>query len=451
MFEQLAKRGAALRRYRTEPYAQERERFLNHLWDCGYSLRRLRIINWRLLDIASRVDLSERTLYRREQLGEFAEAWTQQTRQPRMRPKTVQVKKAEFVFVAERWLRFLQRLDESAARQPFTEHLEQFLTHLKNDRGFSAVTIHNRRRSLGRFLAWLHGRGTPVCDVGPVDINDYLANCAACGWKRTTVSFHVQSLRSFFRYAGIQGWCPDLSKIIDAPRLYTHESLPQGPSWDDVKRLIASEHGDSPVQIRNRAVLLLFAVYGFRLGEVQRMKLEDLDWERERILLHRPKLRKTHEYPLTQITGEAILRYLKEIRPRSRYRELFLSLRQPYRPISQSSLSTMVRVRMLRLGFAARRFGPHSLRHACATHLLAEGFSLKQIGDHLGHVSAAATRIYAKVDVKGLREVASLEMPELFQHVGRCERSETPLAARGSLAGLRDVARWSLGGLYEIG
>lgn len=447
MFERLAKRGAALRRYRTEPYAQERERFLIRLWNAGYSLRRLQIINWRLLDIAARVDLSGCTLYRREQLDEIAEAWAQQTCQPAARSKTVQTKKAEFVFVAGSWLRFLQRLDESERRQPFMEHLEQFLAHLKNDRGFSDATVHNRRRSLGRFLVWLHDRGTPVGDVGPADINDYLANCAACGWSRTTISFHVQSLRSFFRYAGAQGWCPDLSKIIDAPRLYTHESLPQGPSWDDVKRLIASERGDSPVQIRNRAILLLFAVYGFRLGEVQRMKLDDLDWERERILLHRPKLRKTHEYPLTQITGEAILRYLKEVRPRSCRRELFLSLRQPHRPISQNGLSTMVRVRMLGLGFTTRRFGPHSLRHACATHLLAKGFSLKQIGDHLGHVSAAATRIYAKVDLTGLRAVASLEMAELIQHVGRCERSETPLAARGSLAGLRAVAHGSLGGL----
>lgn len=54
--------------------------------------------------------------------------------------------------------------------------------------------------------------------------------------------------------------------------------------------------------------------------------------------------------------------------------------------------------------------GPHSLRHACAGHLVAEGFSLKEVGDHLGHRSAFATRTYAKVDLVGLREVGNFDL-----------------------------------------
>ena len=62
------------------------------------------------------------------------------------------------------------------------------------------------------------------------------------------------------------------------------------------------------------------------------------------------------------------------------------------------------------LGIHVPRRGPHSLRHACAGRLVAEGFSLKEIGDHLGHRSAYATRIYAKVDLVGLREVANFDL-----------------------------------------
>jgi len=58
--------------------------------------------------------------------------------------------------------------------------------------------------------------------------------------------------------------------------------------------------------------------------------------------------------------------------------------------------------------------GPHTLRHACAMHLVAEGLSLKEIGDHLGHRSTAATRVYAKVDLVGLREVAAFDLGELL-------------------------------------
>lgn len=73
----------------------------------------------------------------------------------------------------------------------------------------------------------------------------------------------------------------------------------------------------------------------------------------------------------------------------------------------------MVAHRMKRLGIEAARRGPHALRHACAGHLLARGLSLKEIGDHLGHRSPDSTRIYAKVDLHGLREVAVLDLGEL--------------------------------------
>lgn len=60
------------------------------------------------------------------------------------------------------------------------------------------------------------------------------------------------------------------------------------------------------------------------------------------------------------------------------------------------------------------RQGPHALRHACAAHLVAEGLSLKQIGDHLGHRSSSATRTYAKVDLAGLRQVAEFSLEGLL-------------------------------------
>jgi site-specific recombinase XerC len=66
---------------------------------------------------------------------------------------------------------------------------------------------------------------------------------------------------------------------------------------------------------------------------------------------------------------------------------------------------------MKRLGIKSLpHHGPHALRHACAAHLLSENFTLKEIGDHLGHSSPVATRIYAKVDLTGLREVADFDL-----------------------------------------
>jgi hypothetical protein len=107
----------------------------------------------------------------------------------------------------------------------------------------------------------------------------------------------------------------------------------------------------------------------------------------------------------------------------------------------------MVRKRLHRLGLVLPCYGPHALRHFCATHLLAEGVSLKEIADHLGHVSLAATQIYAKVDLTALCEVGAFPLMGLMEFAANSERAATPIQMRGSIEALRGVAAISLGGL----
>lgn len=90
-----------------------------------------------------------------------------------------------------------------------------------------------------------------------------------------------------------------------------------------------------------------------------------------------------------------------------------LTLFSPYGPMSGSALYHVVASRLKTLDVHAAHHGPHSLRHACATRLVSQGFSLKAIGDQLGHRSTSATRVYAKVDLPGLREVAAFDLGEL--------------------------------------
>jgi site-specific recombinase XerD len=258
----------------------------------------------------------------------------------------------------------------------------------------------------------------------------------------------VQSLRSFFRYAVGRGWCAaGIAESIDAPRLYTYESLPQGPTWAEVNRLLVGVSGKSPIEMRSRCVVLLCAVYGLRIGEVCRLRLEDIDWKAERILVRRPKQRKVQTYPLTAEVGNVLLRYLQHARPVCQRRELLLTLRQPYRPVSVGGLSSMMAKLEKKLGLKLKRYGPHALRHACATHLLAQGLTMKEVGDHLGHVSVAATRIYAKVDLTGLREVASIDIKPLVDCIAQCESSAALFYAVGDIRALREVAGVGLGGV----
>lgn len=163
--------------------------------------------------------------------------------------------------------------------------------------------------------------------------------------------------------------------------------------------------------------------------------------------MRRPKQRKVQTYPLTAEAGNVLLRYLRFARPACQRRELLLTLRQPYRPVSIGGLSSMVAKLEKKFGLKLKRFGPHALRHACATHLLAQGLTMKEVGDHLGHVSVVATRIYAKVDLVGLREVASLDVQPLVACIEQCEQSAAPFYAVGDIQALRAVAGIGLGGV----
>ena len=182
-----------------------------------------------------------------------------------------------------------------------------------------------------------------------------------------------------------------------------------------MQRLLASTETNRKADIRDRPILLLLAVYGLRVGEVQRIRLEDVNWEQQTISITATKQHRTARVcPLIPSLADAIARYIREVRPQTDYREIFLRLNAPRRPFRHGGLWGIVATRFKRLGINSTRKGPHSLRHACATHLLSQGLTLTEVGGHLGHRSLDSTRVYAKVDMPALREVANLDLGGLL-------------------------------------
>jgi integrase len=118
-------------------------------------------------------------------------------------------------------------------------------------------------------------------------------------------------------------------------------------------------------------------------------------------------------YPLVPSIAEALARYIDTVRPRTSHQEIFLRMHAPWRPIVRSSIYDIVNRRFVALGIQAAHRGPHALRHACAARLVANGLTLKEIGDHLGHRSSSSTQVYAKVDIKSLREVGDFDLGDL--------------------------------------
>jgi site-specific recombinase XerD len=364
-----------------------------------------------LLVVAERIDITGTEVIESSVINVAADRWAREQHQ-RQRVDGLRWSRELFVQTAEDWLRFLGRLEVPKPKTvPFADRVSDFAAYRRDECGLSPATVCDQSWHVEKFLCWLSDQNRLFDNVSLDDVDGFLAAKGRQGWGRVSVATSAKALRAFFKHAAMRGWCTaKIAAGIDSPRLFQHEGLPIGPSWPDVQRLIATTAGNSARDIRDRAILIMLATYGLRSGEVSGLRLEDVNWESEKVSIGRSKQRRAQEYPLVGEAGEAILLYLQKARPRCTQREIFLTSKAPFHRLSQGALYHLVSSRLSALGIHASRRGPHALRHACAGHLLTEGFSLKEIGDHLGHRSAFATRIYAKVDLAGLREVANFDL-----------------------------------------
>ena len=414
MIEDIFKSPAILARYRDGPLADAREEFLKHCAKQGYSHPMLRKIAWILLAVANSIDIDHgnvttqeielvvdrRMRFKRQAIRAKESVWTRQM----------------FVHFVTEWVRYMGLLQQPPKVQNIsTEKIDVFARYMREERGLSPVTISTRCERLTWFFDELHPARDTLRAITVSDVDAFIESKGKQGWKRASLAALASSLRSFFSFAEAQGWCNrGITAVIESPRLYAREGIPESPEWVDIQRLLASTCGDSPADIRDHAILMLLSLYGLRRGEVAGLQLGDLDWEGEMIHVARPKQRITQCYPLLSAVGEAILRYLRDVRPRCGHRALFLTLDAPISQLSAASITPIAHSHLTSLGLTLSPRGAHCLRHACASHLLSSGFSLKQIGDHLGHRSANSTLSYTKVDLIGLRQVAELDLGRLL-------------------------------------
>jgi integrase len=153
-------------------------------------------------------------------------------------------------------------------------------------------------------------------------------------------------------------------------------------------------------------MLLLLVTYGLRAREVAALTLDDIDWRHERLRIPARKAAHSTAYPLSPLVGAAILDYLRADRPPTSLRQVFFHVTAPCTPITQSAVSSRAAHYLHQAGIVGPRLGSHTFRHSCVQRLVEAGWSLKAIGDYVGHASPASTEIYSKVAVEMLREVA---------------------------------------------
>jgi len=310
-------------------------------------------------------------------------------------------------------LRYLRGQGLCAAAQvvviPADALAASFAHYLRHQRGLCATTIDCYRTIARHFLVHRFGNGSIILGaIRATDIIGFVRHQARrlrpCSLKQV-----VNVLRAFLRYAEYRGEINAalISAVPAVAAWSTTPPLPRAISAEHARRVIECCDQSTALGRRDRAVLLLLARLGLRGGEVLTLLLEDIDWDAG-LLRVRGKNRHQCLMPLPVDVGEAIAAYLRQGRPASADRHLFLRSRAPYRGLLHGSdgIGSLVRHALERAEVDAPHKGSHQFRHALAVRMLRGGASLPEIGEVLRHRSQLSTSIYAKVDLAALRPLA---------------------------------------------
>jgi integrase/recombinase XerD len=290
---------------------------------------------------------------------------------------------------------------------PFITSAPDFFPFLRNQRGLQQTTIGQYRHYLRHFETTLNRKNIAnLSDISPAVLSNFVSESGP-RWNKRSVQSLCSILKMFLRYLFSAGLIArNLSQCIESPRHYSLAQLPRSIASDEVQRLFGVVDRSTPTGIRNYAILLLLVTYGLRAREVAALAVHDIDWKRER--LHIPMRKAGHSavYPLSTAVGEAVLDYLQRGRPKTAVKTLFFRAIAPRVAITWNAVSLIAKRYIHKAGIDVPRPGSHTLRHTCVQRLVEARQSLKTIGDYVGHRTPDATKIYTKVDIETLREVA---------------------------------------------
>jgi integrase/recombinase XerD len=392
------------------PLLREREQYLTHLLALGLSRGRVRTVAAMLLHIIRLLGLNQTRVVEIDEIKRAGARWAIDIEHHITR-KPGPGSEEHFVFVALKWLRFSNLIPRPEVHpRPSEVIVEEFAQYLRES-GYSAQTIRSYSSRVFNFAEWLLLKREQLSMVSIRDVEEFLNMKRGEGLMPRTMGSFCSALTAYFRYTEPRGLTiPGIYRTIHRPRIIRVSPLRRLVPWKLVRQLLKTRDVANPAELRATAMLSLCAIYGMRSCEVVNLTLDDFDWVNETFIVKRAKHGRVQQYPIQFEVGDAILQYLQRGRTRASCRNVFLTLKPPYRPVKPSTLWTVIAERMQRLGIEATPFGPHALRHACATELLRKGSSLQDIADLLGHRGLQSVSIYAKQDARLLKQVADFRL-----------------------------------------
>lgn len=301
--------------------------------------------------------------------------------------------------------------------QPMTHWVQAFLEAQAAELDAATNTQLAYARDLKDFAGWLSHRKGHFATATQDQVEGYLIDCEAQGLAKSTRARRLSAIKQIYRFAFEEGWRSDNPAIqIKGPG--KSKSLPKTLTEDEVARLLVAARGSGREALRNTCLMELLYATGMRVSELVTLPVTAARGD-PRMLLVRGKGGKERMVPLSPPARDAMADWLvrrdtqedearKNGAPASKY--LFPS-RGKLGHLTRHRFFSLIKEIALAAGVSPVDVTPHTLRHAFATHLLANGADLRAIQTMLGHADVATTEIYTHVLDERLTELVLKHHP----------------------------------------
>jgi integrase len=220
-------------------------------------------------------------------------------------------------------------------------------------------------------------------------------------------------VRRFLNYLYDKGHIRrNLSQVVPKDNYRHQTKLPSVYTKEEVRQILDSIDRSTSIGKRNYAIILLAVRLGMRASDISVLEFRHLNWAGNQVSFTQMKTGRAILLPLPPDVGESIINYLKNGRPASEERHIFLSPRYPHHPIDSQAISSMTQKIIASSGvkIGNRKSGPHAMRHSMANFMINEGTALPIIAEILGHASVQTSMNYLRIDITSMRQCAT-EVP----------------------------------------
>jgi len=284
------------------------------------------------------------------------------------------------------------------------QEIQVFIQYLHDVKQTSENTEVSYERDLKKMNQFLSEQGiTKVASVTATDLNSFVLFLEKEGRKPSTISRSIAAMKAFYRY------CCDMhisesdpAEILKAPHI--EKKVPEVLSEKEAIKLLEQPNGNSPKELRDKAMLELLYATGIRVSELINLEIDDINLQLEYVTCH--ELHKDRVIPFGNITRDSIITYMNSGRP---YLILDSSSKYAFPNCSGKSMSRQGFWKIIK--YYGKKAGivaditPHTLRHSFAAHLVNHGADLKSVQKMLGHSDVATTQIYNQLNQTKMREV----------------------------------------------